>query len=262
MRGAIPAVAKAADAIAARIGGGGRVFYVGAGTSGRLGALDASELPPTFGIDGKLVTAILAGGREAIFEAKEDAEDDRAAGAREIERAGVNAKDAIVGIAASGATPFVAAALEEAKRRGALTACVVCADGSPIAAIVGFPIVAPTGAEVVAGSTRMKAGTATKLLLNMLSTAIFAQRGLVYHGEMVAMRPTNEKLRRRAERIVRDILGVGDARAKELLLVSGWELPVALVAGKWGLAPAAARERIAGAGGNVAMALEEKGGQS
>ena len=139
---------------------------------------------------------------------------------------------------------------------------MVCADGSPIAAIVGFPIVAPTGAEVVAGSTRMKAGTATKLLLNMLSTASIRAAGARLPRRDGRDAPHERKLRRRAERIVRDILGVGDARAKELLLVSGWELPVALVAGKWGLAPAAARERIAGAGGNVAMALEEKGGQS
>jgi N-acetylmuramic acid 6-phosphate etherase len=255
VRAAMPAVARAADAIAERMGAGGRVFYVGAGTSGRLGALDASELPPTFGVDRSLVTALIAGGREAFFEAREGAEDDREAGARDLERAGFDAKDAIVGISASGTTPYVAAALEHARGLGALTVCLVCADGSPLAAGAEFPIVVPTGAEVVSGSTRMKAATAQKLVLTMLSTAIFSKRGLVYRGEMVAMVPGNEKLRRRAERIVRDILGVDAARSRDLLLASDWNLPVALVAGKWGIDAAAARQKLAAASGNVAKAL-------
>ena len=202
---ALPALARAADAIAARLEAGGRWFYAGAGTSGRLGALDAAELPPTFGTDPSLVVALLAGGTGAMFEAVEGAEDDADAGARDLVAAGMTARDAVVGIAASGATPYVRGALKEARACGALTVSVVCRPGAPLLEEAEIGILLDTGAEVLAESSRLKAGTAQKIALNMLSTAVMARRGLVYEGEMVAMRPTNEKLRKRAIRIVRDI---------------------------------------------------------
>ena len=200
---ALPAIARAADAIASRLEAGGRWFYAGSGTSGRLGALDAAEIPPTFGTEPSLVVALLAGGREAMFEAKEGAEDDAGAGARDLVAAGFGGKDAVVGISASGTTPYVMGALEEAKRAGALTVAVVCRPHAPLEKLADIGIVLDTGEEVLAESSRLKAGTAQKIALNMLSTAVMAKRGLVYRDEMVAMKPTNEKLRKRAIRIVR-----------------------------------------------------------
>jgi N-acetylmuramic acid 6-phosphate etherase len=256
VRAEIPAIARAAEALATALDAGGRIYYLGAGTSGRLAVLDASELPPTFGVAPEEVTALLAGGREALFEAREGAEDDAEAAARELTSRGLTAKDAVVGIAASGATPYVLGGLTFARKKGARTACVVCEKGSPIAAAVELPIVVVTGPEVLTGSTRLKAGTAQKLVLNMLSTAVYRRRGLVYEGEMVAMRPTNEKLRRRAVRIVKTLAGVGDAEARALLERAAWNLPEALVAGKLRVTLDEARGRLARVRGNVAKALE------
>ena len=172
--------------------------------------LDAAEIPPTFGTDPSLVVALLAGGKDAMFEAVEGAEDDAAAGARDLVAAGMTGRDAVVGIAASGATPYVRGALKEAKAQGALTVAVVCRPGTPLLDEADIGILLDTGPEVLAESTRLKAGTAQKIALNMLSTAVMAKRGLVYEDEMVAMRPTNEKLRKRAVRIVAEL--AGDAR--------------------------------------------------
>ena len=254
----LPDVARAVEAIAARLDGGGRWFNVGAGTSGRLGVLDASELPPTFGVDPSLVTGLIAGGRVALVDAVEGAEDDEAQGAEDVRRAGVGASDVVLGIAASGSTPWVAGALRFAKDVGALTVALVCAGGSRLAAMADLAIVAETGPEVLRGSTRMKAGTAQKLVLNMLSTAVFARRGLVWRGEMVAMRPTNAKLRQRAVDILGRTLGVPAEAARPLLEEARWELPAALVAARWGMPPTRAAGWIAARGGNVARALEEE----
>lgn len=254
----LPDVARAADAVASRLEARGRWFNVGAGTSGRLGVLDASELPPTFGVPSSLVTGLIAGGRAALVDAVEGAEDDEAQGAEDARAAGVKAGDVVLGIAASGATPYVAGALRFAKEAGALAVALVCSPGSLLAAMADLAIVAETGAEVLRGSTRMKAGTAQKLVLNMLSTAVFARLGLVWRGEMVAMRPTNAKLRQRAVDILGRTLGVPPAEARPLLEECGWQLPAALVAARWGVPPARAAEWIASRNGNVARALEEE----
>jgi len=254
----LPDVARAVEEIARRLEAGGRWRNVGAGTSGRLGVLDASELPPTFGVSPSLVAGRIAGGRVALVDAVEGAEDDEAAGAAEIRAEGLGANDVVVGIAASGATPYVAGALVAAKAAGALAVALVCAPGSRIAALADLALVVETGPEVLRGSTRMKAGTAQKLVLNMLSTAVFARLGLVWRGEMVAMRPTNAKLRQRAIDILGRTLGVADEEARALLSETGWELPPALVAARWRVSPSRASEWIAACRGNVARALEEE----
>ncbi len=249
-------VAHAVDAIAARLDAGGKWINVGAGTSGRLGVLDASELPPTFGVAPRLVTGLIAGGDEALVNAVEGAEDDEAQGAEDVKLAGIRAQDVLLGIAASGATPYVAGALRWGKGIGALTVALVCAPHSRLASIAELAIVVETGPEVLRGSTRMKAGTAQKLVLNMLSTAVMARRGLVHDGEMIAMRPTNVKLKRRAIDIVGRVLALPPEPAERLLESAGWELPVALVSGKWDLPVEEAREWIAARNGNVAQALD------
>jgi N-acetylmuramic acid 6-phosphate etherase len=252
---ALSDLARAADAIAARLDAGGRWFYTGAGTSGRLGALDAAELPPTFGTDPALVVALLAGGKRAMFEAVEGAEDDADAGAFDLLRAGLTARDAVVGIAASGATPYVRGALKEAKAKGALTVSVVCRPGTPLLAEAEIGILLDTGREVLAESSRLKAGTAQKIALNMLSTAVMSKRGLVYEGEMVAMQPTNEKLKKRAIRIVAQLAATSEERAEDFLRRVNWHLPSALVAAKWKLDASAAALHLSKKNSNVAAAL-------
>lgn len=252
---ALPAIARAADSIAERLDAGGRWFYTGAGTSGRLGALDAAELPPTFGTDPFLVVALLAGGRAAMFDAVEGAEDDAGTGARDLVAAGLAGKDAVVGIAASGATPYVIGALEQAKRAGALAVAVVCRPNGPLERLADIGILLDTGKEVLAESSRLKAGTAQKIALNMLSTAVMAKRGLVYRGEMVAMRPTNEKLKKRAVRIVAEIAGIGAENAEDLLRLVNWHLPTALIVAKWGLDAPVAALHLSKKSSNVAAAL-------
>jgi N-acetylmuramic acid 6-phosphate etherase len=254
---ALPELARAADALAARLDAGGRWFTIGAGTSGRLAALDAAELPPTFGTDPSLVVALLAGGREAMFEAVEGAEDDADAGARDLAAAGMTAADAVVGIAASGATPYARGALKEARARGALTIAVVCQPNTPLLEEAEIGILLDTGAEVLAESSRLKAGTAQKIALNMLSTAVMAKRGLVYEGEMVAMRPTNEKLKRRAIRIVRDIAGTSEEKAEDSLRRVNWHLPTALISAKWKVDAEAAADYLSKKKNNVAAALSQ-----
>ena len=255
---ALPAIARAADEIAERLEAGGRWFYTGAGTSGRLGALDAAELPPTFGTDPSLVVALLAGGRAAMFAAVEGAEDDFGAGARDLVAAGLAGRDAVVGIAASGVTPYVIGALEQAKRAGALAVAVVCRPNGPLERLADIGILLDTGKEVLAGSSRLKAGTAQKIALNMLSTAVMAKRGLVYQDEMVAMRPTNEKLKKRAVRIVAEIAGIGAENAEDFLGMVNWHLPTALVSAKWGLTAEAAADYLSKKNSSVAAALSQR----
>ena len=254
----LPAIARAVEAVALRLDAGGRWINVGAGTSGRLGVLDASELPPTFGIAPRLVTGLIAGGPAALVDAVEGAEDDEAQGAEDVKMAGVTARDVVLGIAASGATPYVAGALRWGKGIGALAVALVGVPGSRLASIADLALVVETGPEVLRGSTRMKAGTAQKLVLNMLSTAVMARRGLVWRGEMVAMRPTNAKLKRRAIDILGRLLALPPEPAERLLVKAHWELPLALVSARWSLPLEKAREWIAARNGNVARALEEE----
>src|SRR5947207_3720631 len=209
-----PRIAAAVALIVAALGRGGRLFFVGAGTSGRLGVLEAAECPPTFGTSPRLVQAIMAGGRGAVFRSREGAEDDERAAAREIRRR-VRRGDVVVGVSASGVTPFVRAALAAAAARGAATILVACnATRAPGRALLIAP--AP-GPEVLAGSTRLKAGTATKLVLNTLTTASMTRLGKVYGNRMVDLQPRSAKLRARAERLVAEIAGIDTRRARRAL---------------------------------------------
>ena len=244
-------IAALVDAIAAR---GGRLIYVGAGTSGRLGVLDASECPPTFGVSPDLVLGIIAGGNTALTHAVEGAEDDPQAGARDL--GNISAQDSVVGIAASGRTPYVLGALARAREAGALTGCVVCVPGSPIAAAVDIPIEAVTGPEIVTGSTRLRAGTATKMVLNMISTAVMVRLGHVYGNLMVNVAPTNMKLDDRARRIIQEVTGASAARSAELLDASGRSVRTAIIMEKKGLSRADAEQRLAHVGGRLRAALE------
>jgi N-acetylmuramic acid 6-phosphate etherase len=225
----LPDVALAVDGIVARLERGGRLFYIGAGTSGRLGVLDASECPPTFGVPPDLVQGIIAGGYDACYRAVEASEDDGAAGARDIDACGMTNQDAVVGIAASGRTPYVLGALARGRAIGAFTVAVACVPGSGITRVVDVAIVPVVGPEALAGSTRMKAGTAQKLVLNMLSTATMIRLGYVSGNRMTHMRPRNTKLRARAVRILRTETGVGQPAAEDALDLANGDLASALV---------------------------------
>ena len=255
----IPNIARAVDTIAAAFQRGGRLFYAGAGTSGRLGALDAAECPPTFGVPPDMVQALIAGGDLALTRAVEAAEDDAALGARDLAARGFNSNDVLVGIAASGRTPYVLGAVAEARRLGAVAIGVGCVPDSELSRAVDIAITPGVGPEVVAGSTRMKAGTAQKLTLNMLSTGAFIRLGFVYGNLMVNVQPTNEKLRHRARRIVAQAAGVDSGRAGELLELSGWKVAVAIVMSKAGVAREEAERRLRDSGGSVSQALAEEG---
>ena len=227
--GEIPAIARAVDAIVASFRQGGRLFYIGAGTSGRLGVLDASECPPTFGVPAGMVQGIIAGGEPALSRATEASEDDPASGARDLAARGFTARDALVGIAASGRTPYVLGAIAEAQRLGAVTVGISCTPDSELARAVAIPIAPLVGPEVIAGSTRLKAGTAQKLVLNMLSTGAFIRMGYVYGNLMVNVQPTNAKLADRARRIVAQAAGVSGERAGEWLDAAGGNVRAAIL---------------------------------
>lgn len=252
-------VATQGDAIAAAIAraeatfrAGGRLFYVGAGTSGRLGVLDASECPPTFGTDPAMVQGIIAGGFAALTRAQEGAEDDPAAAAREIDAHGVGAEDFVVGIAASGTTPYVGAALRRARVRGAHTALVACSPPpGGVLADVDIAIVAVVGPEVVTGSTRLKAGTATKLVLNMITTGAMIRLGKTYGNLMVDLRATNAKLTDRSERIVMEVCDVARDAARALLRDADGHVKTAIVMALLDVDRAEALRRLDAAGGVI-----------
>jgi N-acetylmuramic acid 6-phosphate etherase len=251
----IPAIARAVDAIVAAIQRGGRLFYIGAGTSGRLGVLDAAECPPTFGASAELVQGIMAGGEQALAHPTETTEDDPSIGARDLRQRGFTAGDVLVGIAASGRTPYVLGAIAEARRLGAVTAGISCTPDSELARAVQIAITPLTGPEILAGSTRMKAGTATKLVLNMLSTATFIRLGYVYGNLMVNVQPKNAKLQDRARRIVAKAAGITYEAAADLLEAAENKVPTAIVMAKTGADREAAEQRLAAAGGRISEAL-------
>ena len=253
----IPAIARAVEAAVAALERGGRMFYIGAGTSGRLGVLDASEIPPTFSVPPEMVQGIMAGGERALTRASETSEDDRDAGACDLRARGFTAPDVLVGITASGRTPYVLGAVAEARSMGAVTIGICCTPESELSSAVDIAIAPLVGPEVVAGSTRMKAGTAQKLVLNMLSTATFIRLGYVYGNLMVNVQPTNHKLAERARRIIAEAAGVAPDRAAELLAGSGNRVRTAIVMGKAGVSREEAEHRLAAAGGRVARALAE-----
>jgi N-acetylmuramic acid 6-phosphate etherase len=249
-------VARAVDEIVARLSKGGRLFYVGTGTSGRLGVLDASECPPTFGVPAEMVQGIIAGGYEALYRATEASEDDRAAGARDAEARGVSGQDALVGIAASGRTPYTIGAVEYVRGLGAFTAALTCAPGSALTRAAEVAIVPVVGPEVVAGSTRLKAGTAQKMVLNMLSTATMVRLGYVTGNRMTNLRPSNVKLRARSVRILAAEAGLEVEAARAALEAAGGDLRVALVMSKSGRPREEAEAALADSGWVVARAVE------
>ncbi|WP_227607539.1 N-acetylmuramic acid 6-phosphate etherase [Hymenobacter translucens] len=218
---AIPQLEVLVEATVQRLQNGGRLFYIGAGTSGRLGVLDASECPPTFGVPQGLVIGLIAGGDTAIRQAVENAEDNAEQAWRDLEAHQITDRDIVVGIAASGRTPYVIGGLEESRRRGIATGCVVCNAGSAVAAAAEFPVEVPTGPEFVTGSTRMKAGTAQKLVLNMLTTATMIRLGRVKGNKMVDMQMANQKLVDRGQRMLMEELGIGQEEAATLLTEHG-----------------------------------------
>jgi N-acetylmuramic acid 6-phosphate etherase len=219
---AIPQIEKLAEAAADKMLMGGRMFYIGAGTSGRLGIVDASECPPTYGVPYGLVIGIIAGGDKAITTAVEFAEDDKEQGWKDLQEFNVSDKDVVIGIAASGTTPYVIGALEECRKRGIITGSISCNPDSPVSAAADFPIEVLVGPEFVTGSTRMKSGTAQKLVLNMISTAVMIQLGRVEDNKMVNMQLTNDKLVDRGTRMLMERVKMNDYdKAKELLLKYG-----------------------------------------
>jgi N-acetylmuramic acid 6-phosphate etherase len=251
----IPAIARAVDAIAAAMDGGGRLFYIGAGTSGRLGVLDASECPPTFHVPPDLVQGIIAGGEPALSRATEASEDDPESGVADLMARNFQRHDVLAGIAASGRTPYVLGAVRKAKSLGATTVGISCTPGSELSGLVDIAIEPLAGPEVIAGSTRMKAGTATKLVLNMITTGVFIRRGCVYGNLMVNVQPRNSKLADRACRIIAQAAGVAPERARHLLEAAGNDVRRAIVMEKLGVTAAEASRRLEAAGGRVREAL-------
>jgi N-acetylmuramic acid 6-phosphate etherase len=247
-------IARAIDGIADRLANGGHLFYAGAGTSGRLAMVDASEIPPTYGVDRDLIRVIMAGGTSAFFSAAEGAEDDDAAAVAEVERL-VTPEDAVVGIAASGSTPYTVAAIRKANLIGALTVGITSVPGSALTRECDIPIVPETGGEVILGSTRMKSGTAQKLVLNTISTGVMIRLGKVFSNLMVEMPATNIKLRGRAVLMVQMATGVDKATAESAFAASGANVKRAIVMAKLGLDRAEAERRLAEAGGHLRKVL-------
>ena len=258
VEGSLPRIAEAIDAIAHAIANGGRLIYVGAGTSGRIAALDASEVPPTFGISAETVQYVIAGGPKALGRAAEFSEDSRAAGRLDIGRRKPGKKDVVVGLAASGRTPYTVAALEYARKKGAKTVAVVCNHNSELGRWAEIEIVIEVGSEAVSGSTRMKAATAQKMALNMLSTGAMARLGLVYGNLMVHVQGLNHKLVERGLAILEKAAGVDRRTAAKTLKAADNQVAVALIMLKIGLDRKQAAQRLKSVKGNVrrAIALE------
>jgi N-acetylmuramic acid 6-phosphate etherase len=251
----LPRIAEAIEAIATRLEHGGHLFYLGAGTSGRLGVLDASECPPTYNTPPEMVQGLIAGGDVALRRSVERAEDDEAQGRRDLEQHGLSSKDVVVGIAASGRTPYVLGAVRYGRELGALTIGLSCVPESLLSEAAELAITPATGPEVVTGSTRMKAGTATKLVLNMLSTGTMVRLGYVFGNLMVNVRPTNTKLRDRAGRIIAMVTGLAYEDAVALLERAG-SVKTAIVMEKLGVSREEAEERLKVARGRMRLALE------
>ena len=251
----VPRIALAVDAIVSALRQGGRLFYIGAGTSGRLGVLDASECPPTFNVPPDWVQGIIAGGESALARAAEASEDDPSLGVKDLLARGFTKSDVLAGIAASGRTPYVLGAVQEANRLGAVTVGISCVPGSQLALAARIAITTAPGPEVIAGSTRLKAGTATKLVLNMLTTGAFVRLGYVYGNMMVNVEPKNDKLRDRALRIIMTATGEDSGSAAGLLLQAGDRVQTAIVMRLARVDKEEAEIRMAKAKGNVREAI-------
>ena len=252
----LPQISEAIDGIVERINRGGRLIYIGAGTSGRLGILDASECPPTYGVSEELVQGIIAGGTEAIFRAKEGAEDSKELAIEDLKVKNLTENDTVVGLAASGRTPYVIGGLEYANKIGALTVSVTCNGDSEVSKVAKISVAPVGGAEVVTGSTRLKSGTAQKLVLNMLSTGTMIKLGKVYGNLMVDVRATNEKLVERAKRIVCAATGVEKSQAEEILSETNFDVKLAIFMILSGLNITEAKEKLSASKGYIAKAME------
>lgn len=252
----LPQIAQAVDWVVESLNGGGRLFYLGAGTSGRMGILDASECPPTFGTPPDLVQGIIAGGEKAVFRAVEGAEDSLTMAAEDLEYRGLSPRDVVVGIAASGRTPYVIGGLEHARQVGCHTVAVVCTPDSEMQKVSELTIAILVGPEVIMGSTRMKAGTAQKLVLNMLTTVSMIRMGKVYGNLMVDVQATNKKLVERSKRIVCLATGVSREKAEAAIVAAGGSVKVAVTLLLTGISAVEAQELILQAGGSVSQALK------
>ncbi len=252
-------VAQAIEAAADALRAGGRIVYVGAGTSGRLGVLDASECPPTFSVEHGRVIAIIAGGEKAVFTACEGAEDDAGQGRADIARVQVTPNDLVVGLAASGRTPYVIGALKEAGACGAVTAGISCNGPAPLHAVADISITPDVGPEILAGSTRLKSATAQKMILNMISTGAMVRIGKVFGNRMVDLNASNEKLRARAVNLVADLTPTTKHRALAALVEADWDIKVAILTERTGENVRVARDLIKKHGGHLRAALEEVG---
>ena len=253
---ALPEIARAIEAASRALGSDGRVIYVGAGTSGRLGVLDAAEIPPTFSFPPDRVIGLIAGGEAAMFRAQEGCEDSPAAGATDLAALDPGKEDFVIGLAASGRTPYVLGALERARAAGATTAGISCNADSPLALQSDIPITLEVGPEILTGSTRLKSGTAQKQVLNMISTGAMVQIGKCYGNRMVDLDATNEKLKARAINLVSDLAPTDAEAALKALRATGWNIKAAILALKSGIAPDEAIRRIDAADGHLRRALE------
>jgi N-acetylmuramic acid 6-phosphate etherase len=256
---AIPDIAKMVDTAVQSIRAGGRVIYVGAGTSGRIAVTDAAEIPPTFSAPPDWVQAVMAGGTKAFGKPMEGAEDDHVMGVGDLRSKKVTSKDFIIGIAATGSTPYTLAALEFAKSKNARTGAVVCVENTSMAKVADITVCIPAGPEVIAGSTRMKAGTAQKLVLNMFSTAVMIRLGMTYSNWMINVSMTNQKLRDRGKQILQEILGVKPNDAEKLVEASGANLKIAVVMGVTGCSREEAAKELTASKGNLRSVLGHLG---
>ena len=256
---AIPQIAKVVQTAADCIRGGGRIIYIGAGTSGRLAILDAVEIPPTFSTPPEWIQAVMAGGVKAFTQAIEGSEDDRARAAADLKSKKLTRDDLVIGIAASGNTPYTQAAIEFAKSKGAKTVAVVCVENSPMSKTADLTIQTLVGPEVITGSTRMKAGTAQKLVLNMISTATMIRLGMTYSNWMINLSMTNNKLRERGMHVLQEILGVRRDEAARLAENSGSNLKVAVIMGASGCTKEQAEKRLRDAKGNLRTVISHFG---
>ncbi|NPV52435.1 MAG: N-acetylmuramic acid 6-phosphate etherase [Firmicutes bacterium] len=257
----LPEIAAAVDAIVSRLRAGGRLVYAGAGTSGRMAALDALEIPPTFGVDPGIIRALVAGGPAAFTRPDEAAEDDFEAGKRDVEELVPTRSDVVMGIAAGGRTPYVLGAMKAGRSAGSFVIGLACNRGTPMEGIADLMIRPIVGPEIITGSTRLKAGTAQKLVLNMISTAVMTRLGLVYDGFMIGMRPVNSKLWERARSIVASISGVGEVEAGAALNSAGGDIRVAVLQCMGNMDVEDARQLLASSGGNLREALTRINGE-
>lgn len=253
-------ISNLVEQIVTRMKVGGRLFYIGAGTSGRLGVLDAAECPPTYGVDKGLVVGIMAGGDNAMFTAQEGAEDSLELAAKDLAYYNLSEKDSVIGLAASGRTPYVLGGLRYASRVGALTGTISCVKNAEISEAADFPIEAVTGAEAIMGSTRMKAGTAQKLILNMISTSVMIKLGKVYKNYMVDVKPTNKKLVVRSKNMIRTLTGVDEDRAEQLYEASGHNVKKALVMEIMDVDKETAEGALINGDGHIKRAIQYLGG--